>query len=1075
MSQQSNQDPVSHGITADEAGGDALDFGLREAFKRDSKGRPVNTPQPSASPGKILNDRYRLIEEIGSGGMGTVWMAEQTVPVKRRVAIKLIKPGMGSGEVLARFEAERQALAMLDHPNIAKLFDGGSDHNGQPFFVMELVKGVPITRYCDELRLNTRQRLELFIPICQAVQHAHQKGIIHRDLKPSNLLIAQFDDQPVPKVIDFGVAKAVGSVLTEATLHTGFSAIVGTLEYMSPEQALFNNRDIDTRADIYSLGVVLYELLVGTPPFHRDDLSRLAIDQVLKVIREVDPPRPSQKLSTSKRIASLAAQRNSDPGYLKRTLRRDLDWLVMKSLDKDRGRRYSTSAELGQDIQRFLLGDAIEAAPPSLLYRTQKWLRKHRVFAAVSLVTLASLIVGIVGIGIGYLRTNEARLAAQQSAQAANMARDDAIANAELARQSAETSQAFADHLVNGFLKVARPLGWNGGMGVEVTVRDALFESEKELSTRFRDQPAAEITARTAHAETWFELGEYRRAEMNWRRILELYPVIAPSASESNQPPPSRVYVQLGMSLLRQGQRDAAKEYFEKVLAQYSTANVEPDPDTILAHLGLAEIDLNGLRPQLVLDRLLPIFERMESDTSLASIEQRTQIGPLISAAYEALGQLDLAIQLDQQLLALTEKTFGADHWITLVQQNNVAQNLWKAKKYPLSIPIFRKLVDSSTKLLGPDHPTTLQLTVNLAANLTDSGQPAQGESQLELVLPRLIDKLGDHHEKTLEARRLLGIAAMNQKRWSDAQLTFSSVWQDSEQFLGKNHTETLEALSYYGESLQRAGKLKEAIEMRKELLDRRQQRLDGHDPKLLPTMNNLATLYWRAGDLDQSIPLFRQVVELCSRTYGTDDRRTLQATANLAVNLRDNQQLTEAIQILDRIGEAAEQHSGLEWIEGERIVMYLMDGNRSAAEPWLQKQETRVRRLLAEEEARSEPDRWKLANHRAAIAHNLVRQRRFEEAKPLLEQAIDSFEQRQIDSWQLANARSLLAHTMIHDASTESVDSVRRAEILLAAEQHLLAAIELLDKLAAGDRSLQILVKEAQERLKGIQSMRDP
>ena len=274
--------------------------------------------------------RYKLLEKIGEGGMGTVWMAEQTEPVRRRVALKVIKQGMDSDQVLARFEAERQALALMDHPNIAKVLDVGATSSGRPYFVMELVKGVPLTRFCDEQRLSIRQRLELFMPVCLAIQHAHQKAIIHRDIKPSNVLVALYDGKPVPKVIDFGVAKAIGQQLTERTLFTGFGAVIGTLEYMSPEQAEMNQLDIDTRSDIYSLGVLLYELLTGTTPLTRDALRQAAFDEVLRRIRTEEPPRPSTRLSESKqRLLSISAQRKLDPRQLMTAVRGDLDWIVI--------------------------------------------------------------------------------------------------------------------------------------------------------------------------------------------------------------------------------------------------------------------------------------------------------------------------------------------------------------------------------------------------------------------------------------------------------------------------------------------------------------------------------------------------------------------------------------------------------------------------------------------------------------------------------------------------------------------------------------------------------------------------
>ena len=318
-----------------------------------SLGEPVDpSTENGAMPGPetaglLVDGRFKLLEQIGEGGMGTVWMAEQTRPVQRLVAVKLVRAGMDSRHVVARFGAERQALALMDHPNIARVLDAGAAEDGRPFFVMELVKGVPITQYCDDHRLTPRQRLELFVPVCHAVQHAHQKGVIHRDLKPSNVLVARYDDRPVPKVIDFGVAKAVGQPLTDQTVHTGFGAVVGTVEYMSPEQATFNQLDIDTRSDIYSLGVLLYELLAGSPPFSKGEWGEGGVLEMLCAIREREPTRPSAKLSTAVGLPTLAANRGTDAGKLARLVRGELDWIVMKALEKDRNRRYETASRLG--------------------------------------------------------------------------------------------------------------------------------------------------------------------------------------------------------------------------------------------------------------------------------------------------------------------------------------------------------------------------------------------------------------------------------------------------------------------------------------------------------------------------------------------------------------------------------------------------------------------------------------------------------------------------------------------------------------------------------------------------------
>jgi serine/threonine protein kinase len=374
---------------------------------------------------------YKLIEQIGEGGMGTVWMAQQTEPVKRVVALKVIKAGMDSKQVIARFDAERQALALMDHPNIAKVLDGGATGIGRPYFVMDLVKGVPITRYCDEHRLTPRQRLELFVPVCQAVQHAHQKGIIHRDLKPSNVLVALYDGRPVPKVIDFGVAKAAGQSLTDKTLVTGFGNIVGTLEYMSPEQAEINQLDIDTRSDIYSLGVLVYELLTGSPPFTKKDLEKAGMLEMLRVIREQEPAKPSTKLSTAEGLPTLAANRGTEPAKLTKLVRGELDWIVMKALEKDRNRRYETANGFAMDLQRYLADQAVLACPPSMGYRLGKFARRNKATLAMAGVVSLAVLLGIVGLVIANYRITHERDLAQREHELAE-------ANLQKARMAVE-------------------------------------------------------------------------------------------------------------------------------------------------------------------------------------------------------------------------------------------------------------------------------------------------------------------------------------------------------------------------------------------------------------------------------------------------------------------------------------------------------------------------------------------------------------------------------------------------------------------------------------------------------------
>ena len=434
------------------------------AGEHDPDATGVHTPQPDApsqsgasagrlavEPGLVIAGRYTLLEKIGEGGMGEVWVAKQTEPVKRKVALKLIKTGMDSKAVLARFEQERQALALMDHPNIARVLDGGMTPTGQPFFAMELVNGLPLNKFCDEMKLTPKERLELFVPICLAVQHAHQKGIVHRDLKPANILITLIDARPAPKVIDFGVAKATAGKLTDESMFTQFGAVVGTLEYMSPEQAGFSCADVDTRADIYSLGVILYEMLTGLKPIDTKRLKMAAWTEMIRIIREEEPSKPSTRLSTDESLPSLAALRQTEPNKLMALLRGELDWVVMKCLEKQRERRYETANGLAQEIQRYLADEVVEARPPSATYRLKKFVRRQKAQVVAASLVLLTLVGGVLGTTIELWEANAAAQKerdANTAAQAARTAAENAAEAEKAAKIEAQRQQVRAEWLL---------------------------------------------------------------------------------------------------------------------------------------------------------------------------------------------------------------------------------------------------------------------------------------------------------------------------------------------------------------------------------------------------------------------------------------------------------------------------------------------------------------------------------------------------------------------------------------------------------------------------------------------------
>ena len=541
--------------------------------------------RPMAAAGIVIAGRYTLLEKIGEGGMGEVWVAKQTEPVRRNVALKLIKTGMDSRAVLQRFEQERQALAMMDHPNIARVLDGGATPAGQPFFVMELVSGLPLTKLCDDVRLTTEERLELFVPICHAVQHAHQKGIVHRDLKPTNILVTIIDGKPVPKVIDFGVAKAVAGRLTEESMSTQFGAVIGTFEYMSPEQAGYSGVDVDTRVDIYSLGVILYELLTGLRPFDAKRLRNAALTEMIRIIREEEPSKPSTRLSTDDSLPSIAALRQIEPRKLTALLRGELDWVVMKCLEKHRERRYETASALARDIERYLADEAVEARPPSAGYRIRKFLRRNKGPVVAASVVLVVLVGGIFGTTFGMLRADRARAneAKQRGIAEANEAKALAAAEAERKAKEREAEQRAKAEKARDRTRQALDAMTSSVTGDSLTTQHEISDEQKKFLTevlfyyqefageKADDEPSRARTARAAFRVGLIEerLGRTAQAAAAYRLAIDGNAKLAaefPTMREYRRDL-AVIHNNLGFLLNGLEKRPEAEEQYRKALA----------------------------------------------------------------------------------------------------------------------------------------------------------------------------------------------------------------------------------------------------------------------------------------------------------------------------------------------------------------------------------------------------------------------------------------------------------------------------------------------------------------------------
>ena len=946
---------------------------------------------------------YKLVEVIGEGGMGVVYLAQQTEPVKRVVALKVIKAGMDSKQVLARFEAERQALALMDHPNIARVLEAGVigvpasaggfedrlkpglQQEGRPYFVMELVKGVPITKFCDERKLTPRERLELFVPVCYAIQHAHQKGIIHRDIKPNNVLVALYDGRPVPKVIDFGVAKAAGQPLTERTLVTSLGAVVGTPEYMSPEQAELNQLDIDTRSDVYSLGVLLYELLTGTTPLSRQRSREAPLLELLRVIREEDPPRPSARLSTLGPAAvTVSADRACEPRKLSALMRGELDWIVMKALEKDRSRRYETANSLAVDVQCYLAGEAVEAVPPSARYRMRKYLRRNMGPALAAAVVLLTLVGGIVGTSWGLIRAQRARDAETVRAEGEREARV-AAENAERAsRESEADTKAFSDFLVNNVLGVPRPAGNRGGLGIHITVREALEVAEAKIDTTFRDRPRAEAVARHALGVTFRLIGEPRRAEPHLRRAAALREKELGLDHEDTL----KSLNSLGVLLITLGKPGEATPLLEVSLRFHQSKLGSDHPDTIsaMANLGVS-YEAGG-----EIDRALPLYEEafQRATASLGPTHSATLNSMRVLAQrHGAAGKFDLALPLAQECLKLCRATLGPDSADTLTVMYALASCYYRAGKFDLALPLAEEALKRQTLMLGPDHVETSSSMLLFARCLRAKGRFDQAAPLYEKVIELRTAKLGSDHQGTLLAISSLARAYEEYQKYDLAMPLAEQAFKLHSARHGPEHTETITSMTTLASCYRGTKNPGRAQPLFRRALELQRKKRGDEHPVTLLAMNDLAQAYREDGKLDLALPLLQQAAVGIEKREFKDQTAPL-IVANIAIVLEQLQQFEQAEKWRRKMVTMAIKRDGKESVfcntqQGRLGYNLLKQKKFVEAEPVL-------RECLSFRD-KTWPDSWMRSSSQLMLGVALLGQKKSTEAEPLLRAGYDGLE----------------------------------------------------------------------------------
>ncbi|MBL8763366.1 MAG: serine/threonine protein kinase [Phycisphaerae bacterium] len=764
---------------------------------------------------------YKLLQLIGEGGFGSVFMAEQEKPVARKVALKIIKLGMDTRQVIARFEAERQALAMMDHPNIAKVFDAGATETGRPYFAMELCAGQPISEYCDRNNQSISERLELFAQVCTAVQHAHTKGIIHRDIKPSNVLVSTQDGRPHAKVIDFGIAKATASKLTEKTLFTELKQLIGTPEYMSPEQAE-GSLDIDTRTDVYSLGVLLYELLTGSTPFSSKELRSAAFGEIQRIIREVDPPKPSTRLSQhADTLAAVAARRQTEPRKLGIAVRGELDWIVMKALEKDRARRYESANGLGMDVRRYLAGENVLAAPPSVVYRARKFVRRHRVGVAAGGVAAAALVIGCAVAMTGFysaVRSRDAEAQARIAENAARTAAEQASQREAAQRRMAENRLRESEATVrflDDMLGAVDPLA----QGKDVTVRQVLDRAAATVSKQFQDRPLIAARLHGTIGRTLIGLGAYDAADVHVRENLAIRRRVLGAEHEDT----CRAVNELGVLLVKSGAHADAESLYRQAITDHERLFGRRNEITLESIDGLATLYAMQMRPELAAPL---VNEVLEGRTTLLGKDHQETVSCMntLATMYADLCRFDESRALFENAIAIQDRISSPEHPYALeIRANYSWMQYWAAMQQPGLDPAEkRKMLQSARALgeqtlqarirvMGEEHQGTITSMNNLANIYSELGMPVEAEVLRKKDVEVSLRTLGEEHPDTITSLSNFGSFLFKQKRFQDALPYLERALRNSRKALPPDNPGTAFTLARYGDCLRELGRFADA------------------------------------------------------------------------------------------------------------------------------------------------------------------------------------------------------------------------------------------------------------------------